>query len=216
MNIVWHGYSCIKITENIGGNEVSIVIDPFVAKDKKMPRNMTADLLLISHDHDHHNNRGAVSENPFVIDGPGEYEVKDILIRAVPTFHDNEEGKKSGLNTMFYMIIKDMHVLHLGDLKHKLEPKHMTDLHRVDVLFLPVGGGDVLDAKEAVDVVAQLEPRIIIPIHYRTGDVCGDCGEVDAFLKAMGFAKEEAISKAKINSKDLPQDETRVILLDPQ
>lgn len=217
MNIVWHGYSCFRITENLHGAEVSVVVDPYSSDTaKKLPRNLAADLVVVSHDHPHHNNVAAVGGEPFVVDGPGEYEVKEIMVTGIPTYHDLVGGEEQGVNTMYYFLVGDLHVVHLGDLKHKLEERHMTEFHNIDVLLVPVGGHDVLDAKTAVEVIGQLEPRVIIPMHYRT-EGFEDAGDgVDAFLKAMGAVRPEPLSKLKIAAKDLPQDEMRIVLLDPQ
>jgi L-ascorbate metabolism protein UlaG (beta-lactamase superfamily) len=159
---------------------------------------------------------GPNGATPFVITGPGEFEVKDVFVTGIPTYHDMVEGKEKGMNTMFYITIGDVHIVHLGDLKHGLEEKHMEDLHRVDVLMVPVGGHDVLDAKGAAAVIGQLEPRVIIPMHYKAGGSGGSLDTVDVFLKAMGASKPESLPKLKIAAKDLPQEETKIIVLDPQ
>ncbi len=217
MQITWHGFSCFRITETLNGHEVSVVIDPFANQDGfKMPRNLTADMVLSSHDHDRHNHIEGVGGEPFIITGPGEYEVKDAFVTGISTYHDSVEGKEKGTNTMYYVTIGDIHIVHLGDLKHALEEKHLEEFRQVDVLFIPVGGGDTLGGKQAADVVAQLEPRIIIPMHYRHGDAGNKLETVDAFLKAMGAGKIEALPKLKISAKDLPQEETKVIILEPQ
>ena len=222
MQITWHGFSCFRIQETLGGHEVSVVIDPFEPQDgMKLPRNLAADVVISSHDHSRHNNVGAVAApdgngKPFVITGPGEYEVKDAFVTGVPTYHDLVEGKEKGTNTMFYVTIGDIHIVHLGDLKHPLEERHMEEFHEIDVLFVPVGGDGVLTGKQAAEVVSQLEPRIIIPMHYRVGSAGGGLDPVDGFLKAMALGKPEAIPKLKLSGKDLPQEETKVILLELQ
>lgn len=222
MQITWHGFSCFRITENINGHEVSVVIDPFEPQDgAKLPRNLAADVVVSSHNHDRHNNIAAVAgteagKEPFIISGPGEFECKDAFVTGIATYHDEAEGKQKGMNTMFYVTIGDLHIVHLGDLKHALEEKHLAEFHSVDVLFVPVGGGDVLTGKQAAEVVAQLEPRIIIPMHYKSGSVGGSLETVDAFLKAMGGGKPESLPKLKMSSKDLPQEDARVVILDPQ
>lgn len=221
MNIVWHGDSCFRISENLNGAEVALVTDPFQPEDgKKLPRNLVADIVTVSHDHPRHNNAAAVSAmpggaEPFAVDGPGEYEVKDIHVKGIDTPID-PGGKEKGRNTIYYFIVNGIHLVHLGDIKHKLSEEYLPEVHDIDVLFVPVGGHETLDAKTAAEVVAQFEPRIIVPMHYRAGGVCEDCESVDAFLKAMGLEKPEPVAKIKLSAKDLPQDEMKVILLDPQ
>jgi L-ascorbate metabolism protein UlaG (beta-lactamase superfamily) len=217
MNIIWHGLSCFSLKEQGRDREVTLVTDPFSPEDgRKLPRNLAADIVTVSHDHPRHNNIAAVGGDPFVIAGPGEYEVKDAFVTGVGTFHDLVEGKEKGVNTIFYVNIDGLHILHLGDLKHPLEEKHMGDLHEIDVLFVPVGGGDVLNAKQAAEVVSQIEPRVIIPMHYRMNGFATKSDSVDAFLKAMGAGKIEPVAKIKITDKDLPQEETRIIVFEPQ
>lgn len=217
MIITWHGFSCFKIQEQTRDREVTILMDPFSPEDgKKLPRNLAADVVTISHEHPRHDNIAAVAGQPFVISGPGEYEVKDAFFTGVATYHDLVDGKEKGRNTMYFMNIGNLLLLHVGDLKHALEEKHITDLHDIDVLFLPVGGRDVLDAKQAVELVGQLEPRLIIPMHYKTSGFCPKYDTADPFLKAMSLGKIEALPKLKIVEKDLPQDEMKVIILEPQ
>jgi L-ascorbate metabolism protein UlaG (beta-lactamase superfamily) len=224
MQITWHGFSCFRITETLNGHEASVVFDPFENQDGfRLPRNLAADVVISSHDDARHDAVAAVDPpagqtggKPFVITGPGEYEVKDIFVTAIPTYFESVDGKEKGTNTMFYVTVGDIHIVHLGALKHPLEDAHLEEFREVDVLLLPVGGGDVLSGKQAADVVAQLEPRIIIPMHYKAGGNGGALDTVDAFVKAMGGGKPEALPKLKISAKDLPQDETKIILLDPQ
>lgn len=215
MIITWHGFSCFKIQEKTRDAEVALVTDPFQPEDGlKLPRNLAADIVTTSHDHAHHNNLAGVGGEPFVIDGPGEYEVKGVFVTGVPTYHDMVEGKAKGRNTMFYITVGGIHCVHLGDLKHPLEEKHLEEFHDIDVLFLPVGGGDVLDAKQAVEIVGQIEPRIIVPMHYKTPGMKTKMDGVETFLKAMGVSKPEVLPKLKISDKELPQEETKIVLLE--
>jgi len=217
MIITWYGNSCFRIQEQSRDHEVALLTDPFSPEDgKKLPRSLTADIVTVSHDHPRHNHVAAVGGEPFVIEGPGEYEVKEMFITGVGTYHDMVEGKEKGRNTIYYINVGGLHLLHLGDLNHALGEKHVEDLHSIDILFLPVGGGDVLNAKKAQEVVDQIEPRVIIPMHYKTSGFCPKCDTADPFLKAMGAGKLEALPKLKINDKDLPQEEMKVIILEPQ
>lgn len=217
MQITWHGFSCFKITEQHGGEEVTVVIDPFENEDgAKLPRNLSADIVITSHDHPRHRNLDGVSGEPFIIDGPGEFEVKDVFVTGVDTYHDMVDGKELGKNTMTYITVGNVHLVHLGDLNHPLEDKHLVDFHEIDVLFVPVGGGGALDAKRAAAIVTQLEPRMIVPMHYKSGSVGASLDSVDGFIKALALTKPDALPKLKLAHKDLPQDEMKVVLLDPQ
>jgi L-ascorbate metabolism protein UlaG (beta-lactamase superfamily) len=217
MNITWHGFSCFRIQESDRQREVSIVTDPYAPEDKKkLPRSLAADVLLISHDHPRHNNKAAVGGDPFLVDTPGEFEIKEVTVTGVSTFHDQVDGKEKGTNNLYYINTSGVHLLFLGDLKHKLEEKHFTDMHEIDVLFLPVGGHDVLSPKQAVELVGQLEPRIIIPMHYKVDGLAPKYEPVSAFFKEMGLEPVAPVPKLKLTKKDLPQDEMKVVVLDPQ
>lgn len=218
MNITWHGYSCFRIQEQNRDRDVTLVTDPYAPEGgKKMPRGLSADIITISHDHPRHNHVEAVGGNPFIIDSPGEYEIKEMYVSGVATYHDKVEGKEKGKNVIYYINADGLHLLHLGDLNHPLEEKHMEELHEIDVLFVPVGGGgDVLTAKQAAEVVSQIEPRLIIPMHYKTAGFCPKCDPIEAFIKATGLIRPEPVAKLKISGKDLPQEEMRVIILEPQ
>jgi len=194
-----------------------VVTDPFAAEGgKKLPRNLTADIVTVSHHHPRHDNVAAVGGDPFVIDGPGEYETRDIFVTGVATFHDQAEGKVKGPNTIYHVIFDGLHLMHLGDLKHGLSGNHIPDVHSVDILFVPVGGGDTLSAKAASDLVDQLEPRIVIPMHYRSGKTGAGLDTVDAFLKARGMKQPDPVPILKVNKRDLPQDESQIVILEPQ
>ncbi len=217
MQIIWNGFSCFKLSETRQGEEVSLVADPFSPEDgKKLSRALSADIVTTSHDHARHNAIDAVGGSPFTIDGAGEYEIKDIFVTGLTTYHDIVDEKEKGTNTMYYITIGDLHLAHLGALKHPLEDRHLEEFQNIDILFVPVGGGDVLNGKQAAAVVAQIEPRIIIPMQYKINGYGTNFDGVDGFLKAMGMGKPEVLQKLKISGKELPQEETKIILLEPQ
>lgn len=181
-----------------------------------MPRTMSADIVTVSHDHERHNNVKEVGGKPFIIDGPGEYEVKDVMINGVRAYHDAKDGAKMGLNTIYYIIADGLHLVHLGDLGHKLDESQFAHIHNTDILFVPIGGNGTLDAKSALEVVAQFEPRIIVPMHYKSGRWGSDLDGLEPFLKAMGLEEPEKTNKLKVLPRDLPQEESRTIVIEPQ
>ncbi len=207
MNVTWHGFSCFRISESRTGGEVALVTDPYAPESgMKLSRSFAADIVAVSHDDSRHDNAAAVGGDPFVITGPGEYEVKDIFVTGIPTDR----------NTIYYITVGDIHIVHLGALGRALEERDLEQLHNVDILFVPVGGGDVLAAKQAAEVVGQLEPRVIIPMHYKTPGMDAKLDGVEPFLKIMGLGKPEALPKLKIAAKDLPQEEMKIIVFEPQ
>ena len=213
MIINWLGQSCFKIQDK----DATLVTDPYGASvGFKLPR-LSADIVTTSHDHDDHNNVSAVSGvngSPFIISGPGEYEIKGIFVYGIPAWHDKSEGKERGANTIYRIEVEGISIVHLGDLGHTLSEETVAKLEGVDILLIPVGGKWTIGAHEAVEVISELEPRIVIPMHYKIPGLKVDVDPVDKFLKEMGASKAEKLPKLKIVKKDLPQEETKVILLE--
>jgi L-ascorbate metabolism protein UlaG (beta-lactamase superfamily) len=215
MIITWLGQSCFKIQT---ANAV-ILIDPYESSiGLKLPK-VTPDLLLITHDHFDHGNIAGVSGTPYVVRGPGEYEVRGVFAQGVPAYHDNAEGKERGVITMYRIEADDLKLVHLGDLgQSKLTDEQFEQMNGADILFVPVGGTFTIDAKAAVEVITQLEPRIVIPMHYRIPGLDTKrvpIAGIEAFAKQMGISPSAKEDKLKIAKKDLPQEETQVIILKP-
>lgn len=212
MIITWQGHSCFKIQDRIGPDGVTVVTDPFdKATGLKVP-NFEADIVTVSHQHHDHNNIGALRGQPFVIDCPGEYDYKGVLVEGIDSFHDAEEGAKRGSNTIYRIEIDDISVVHLGDLGHVLDNSQLEKLAGTDILLIPVGGNYTLDAKLASEVIAQIEPRLVIPMHYKVEGLQIDIEGVDKFIKELGLTPiyEE---KLKISKKELPQEERELVIL---
>lgn len=217
MIINWFGQSCFKIQ----GDKAILVTDP-LGKDYglKMPR-LTADIVTISHNHNDHNNAEAVKgineTKPFIIDRPGEYEVKDTFIYGIPAFHDNQKGKERGDNIMYRIEMDGISIAHLGDLGHDLINGQIEKLEGVDILMIPVGGSYTINAKQATELISQLEPRIVIPMHYNLPGLKlkNKIDGIDAFCKEFGACPKEEINKFKVTKKDLPQDNIKVVVLQP-
>lgn len=211
MFITWLGQSCFKIQTK----EATIVTDPYDADiGLKLPR-LSADIVTVSHQHNDHNNTGAVSGVPFIIDTPGEYEVRKIFIQGFPAWHDAAGGTKLGSNTIFVFSAEEMKIAHLGDLGTMLDQEQLDKLENVDILLIPVGGVYTLDGKKAAEVVSQIEPRIVIPMHYKIPGLNIKLGTVDAFCNEMGVKKNGEEEKFRITKKELPNEETKVVLLKP-
>jgi len=213
MTIQFLGASCFKISTKIGNEDVMIVTDPYSDKVGKLPRNLAADIVTVSRrTHEHHNNLEAIAEGAFVIEHPGEYEVKGVPIYGTPASHEKPEPKDYHKNVIFQFTVDDVRIAHLGGLDKPLTDDQLAQLGEVDVLMVPVGGGDVLTAAAAADLVSRIEPRVVIPTHYKMKDLTLSAGSVDPFVKEVG-AKTIETDKWKVTKKDLPQDETFIVLL---
>ncbi|MFA5644309.1 MAG: MBL fold metallo-hydrolase [Patescibacteria group bacterium] len=211
MNITWLGHSCFKIEEKINGENISIVTDPFGQETGLKVPNVEADIVSVSHNHDDHNNINSLRGKPFVVDCAGEFDVKGVIIEGIRSYHDDKEGKDRGANIIFRFDIEGLSLAHLGDLGEVLDNKQLEKLGGVDILFVPVGGKYTLDAKKAVEVISQIEPRIVIPMHYKTKDLKIDIEGVDKFIKELGIEVNEE-EKLKISKKDLPSEDMRLVI----
>ena len=212
MTITWYGQSCFKITNQ--GGHLTIITDPFDKKIGLIPPRGNADIVTVSHDHFDHNNIEAISGDPFIIETPGEYEVKGIRILGVSGYHDNVKGKDKGSNTMYLIKIDDLKICHFGDIgQEKLTDKQLESISDVDILMIPVGGVYTINAKEAVKIIKQIEPNIIIPMHYKLPGLTEKLDDVKDFLKEIGLNGQEAVDKLTLKKKDLINREMEVVVM---
>lgn len=212
MIISWLGQSCFKIQDKTGTDGLTLVTDPFDKKLGLKVPNFEADIVTVSHDHYDHNNTKALRANPFVIDSAGEYDVKGVMVEGVESYHDDKDGKEKGKNIIFRIEMDDITVTHLGDLGHALDDKQLERVVGTDILLVPVGGKYTIDAKKAVEVVSQIEPRIVVPMHYKIAGLKEDLEGVDKFVKELGIKPTEE-EKLKISKKDLPQEDMELVVL---
>ena len=212
MTITWYGQSCFKITNQ--GGHLTIITDPFDKKIGLIPPRGNADIVTVSHDHFDHNNIEAISGDPFIIETPGEYEVKGIRILGVSGYHDNVKGKDKGSNTMYLIKIDDLKICHFGDIgQEKLTNRQLELISDVDILMIPVGGVYTINAKEAVKIIKQIEPNIIIPMHYKLPGLTEKFADVKDFLKEIGLNGQEAVDKLTLKKKDLINREMEVVVM---
>ncbi len=192
------GHSSFRIK----GKSATVVTDPYDERVGKFPKDVTADIVTVSHHHADHDQVQLVHGSRFTVDGLGEYEIKGVSIIGISTWHDDKQGQERGPNIVYIIEIDNMRVCHLGDLGHKLSEAQLEEIGSVDIVMIPVGGVYTIDAKTAVDVVKQLDPWVIIPMHYQ---------KVDEFLKEMGKTVEPQ-TKLVISRDKLPE-ETQVVWL---
>jgi L-ascorbate metabolism protein UlaG (beta-lactamase superfamily) len=212
MIITWQGHSCFKIQDKIGTDGLTVVTDPYdKSTGLKLP-NFEADIVTISHDHPDHNYAAGLRGTPFIIRTAGEYDVKDVLIEGIASFHDDKHGQERGGNIIYRIKMDGISIVHLGDLGHKLENSQLERLGGTDILLIPVGGIHTIDAAAAVEVIAQIEPRIVIPMHYEMPDLKIKLDSVDKFIKAIGLEPHRE-EKLKISKKDLPSENTELVIL---
>jgi len=189
-----------------------VVTDPYGKEmGYTLPR-LRADIVTISHPHAGHNYLKGVKDSPKVIDGPGEYEIQGIFITGIASYHDRRKGRDRGKNTIYLFDFEGLTVCHLGDLGQVPTRSQVEDLSDIDILLLPVGSHTTINAAEASEVISLLEPRVVIPMHYRT-EAMGKSplDSVDRFLKVMGV-KGTPQERLKVTKSTLP-DDMQVVLL---
>lgn len=213
MDITWYGQACFRVK----GKQATLVLDPFSPSftGLKLPK-LSADAVTISHPHEDHNfKEGIVESNPVVVAGPGEYEIKGIAITGVATFHDDKHGEERGRNTVYQCLIDNVSIVHLGDIGHTLTKEQMSAISSCDILMVPVGGVYTIDASAAAEVIAQLEPSIVLPMHYKIEGLKFPLDPIEKFLKVVGKDTNETSPKLTITKEKLPS-EVEVVVLQKQ
>ena len=218
MEITWYGQTCIRLR----GRDAVVVADPYPAIVGPTGRGITADIVTLSHPDDApppKKTKGKVSwdgrtvlpsslDEAFVLDGPGEYEVKNVLLTGVRTYRDDAKGSERGKQTSFVVELDGMHTIHLGDIGHLLTEEKLADVGTIDIACVPVGGS--LNATKAAELIAQLDPRIVVAM-----PVCEDekdCDEALArFFHEMG-SEPTVQPKLSMTISGLPAETTTVVL----
>jgi len=208
MDITWLGHSCFLIK----GKDKAIITDPYHPDFGYRLGEPAADIVTVSHFHAGHNYIAGVTNEPNRIQSPGEYEIGGTFVTGVATFHDDRKGSLRGRNTIYIVEMDGITLCHLGDLGHPLNPSLIEEIGDIDILFLPVGEVSTMSIDTAAEIVRQLEPHIVIPMHYRTEAFTGDLSPVDKFLDKMRIRDLEARPKLSITSSSLPSS-TQTILL---
>ncbi len=213
MNISWYGQSCFKIQSK----DLVLVTDPFDKAIGLRPPFGAANIVTISHDHKDHNNSEVLKEDPFIVDSAGEFEIKKIFIKGIDSFHDNQQGKERGENVIYKIEMEEIRICHLGDFgQESFADGQLEKIGQIDILFIPIGGVTTIDWKTANSIINQIEPRIVIPMHYKIKGLVGDLAKLDTaekFCKENGISESDIVDKLSIKKKDLPQDETKVIVM---
>jgi L-ascorbate metabolism protein UlaG (beta-lactamase superfamily) len=214
MDITWYGLSCFRIREA----GVTVLCDPYDRTVGLQLPKVRADILTISHDRPGHNSVERVAGEPKVISGPGEYEIKNVFITGATTYHRRRKEDAPERNVMFFFDFGDLTVGHLGDLGEIPTQSEIEDLNlgEVDVLLVPVGGGDTLDPTRAVEVIGLFEPRLVVPMHFQQPELsalwANGFEPVDKFLRELGATAPEKVEMLKLTKSAL-HEETQVALL---
>jgi L-ascorbate metabolism protein UlaG (beta-lactamase superfamily) len=218
MELTWYGRTCVRLK----GRDAVVVADAFQAVVGPTGRGITADIVTYSHPddaplprakgrtaHDGATRLPTSLDEAFILDGPGEYEVRHVLVNGVRTFRDDKRGAERGRNVAFVVEVDGVHVVHLGDIAHTLTEEKLGEIGPVDVACVPIGGQ--LSPTKAAELIAQLDPKIVVPM-----PVCEDeaaCEPLLArFLHEMGTTAGEPQARLSITASGLPEETTTVLL----
>jgi L-ascorbate metabolism protein UlaG (beta-lactamase superfamily) len=212
LDITWYGLNCFRITER---GQISIVTDPFQDGFGLEAPKLKGDVVTVSHDAPEFNNVATVKGTQYTISTPGEYEVGGVFIYGT-AMHTHHEGTDQPIYNIAHSIqYGQISVAHLGRLKHVPEQSTLEQLGDIQAVILPVGGEIGLNANQAAEVIAMLEPSYIIPSLYAMDNLDLAFDSVERFLKVMGVSKVQQEDVLRITSGNLPE-QPQVIVLNPQ
>jgi L-ascorbate metabolism protein UlaG (beta-lactamase superfamily) len=216
MKVKWYGHSAFLLTSDQG---LKIITDPYEAGGfggaisyGRIPDE--ADVVLVSHDHGDHNDVKSLPGKPMVVKGAGSHRIKDLEVKGIATYHDEGQGSQRGTNTVFCFKLDGLQVCHLGDLGHVPSEEQVKQIGPIDLLFIPVGGFYTIDPAQATLTVQKLNPRVAIPMHFKTPRCGFPLAIVDDFTKGKAAVKNLGASEVEIKKEKLsPTPE--IIVLQP-
>ncbi|MFA5130090.1 MAG: MBL fold metallo-hydrolase [Patescibacteria group bacterium] len=209
MQLFWHGYSSVRIESKNGDKACTLITDPFENEAAiRFPRTTEPDVIALSKEDRKQFNLEGPGGSPFVISSPGEYEVKGVFINGIqdPAQHDG--------NIMYRIVTEGISIAFFGQIKREPTDDELERLENIDILLLPVGGGESISASTAAEIISEIEPRIVVPIYFELPGLKTKLGSVDAFCKQMGACQRENMNRLKVQKKDLPADTVLVAVLD--
>ncbi len=208
MEISWYGMSCFRLKER---SMATVVTDPYNGNIGLPPLNLDADVVTISHDAEGHNHTAAVSGYDFALTGPGEYEIGGVFITGISTAQEPQ----SKPNVLYMFDYEGVTIAHLGDMAKVPNQTQIEALEQVNVLLVPVGGGNSLNAAQAAELVSMLEPNVVVPMHYQIPALKVELDGVERFLNEMGVTEPTEDTSLRVSSTSA-SEETEVVLLKPQ
>lgn len=216
MDIRWFGQSFFEITTDTDvKKDVKVYFDPFDANiGLNPPSGLKADLVMVSHKHPDHSNVKLFADPGILIETSGEYSVSGVDVKGILTYHDTKSGQENGVNIVFLLESEGIRVAHLGDLGHLLSDSQIREIDGVDILMIPVGGKQSINGKDAVRTIKQIEPKIVIPMHYKIPGIKVELADLESFCKEMGICIAEPVPKLSIKKVGLEGKEMEIVVLE--
>lgn len=222
MEVQYLGHSSFRLK----GKDGIVITDPYGGVGFSFP-STKADVVTVSHEHGDHNNLVPIKAakdggKVHVINQAGEYDMGGVTVYGYPSFHDSVQGAERGKNVMFSIFVDDVHILHLGDLGHTLTEKDMEEMTDVDVLLIPVGGVYTIDSQQAVEIISAIEPKYVIPMHYKTAahdqETYGGMTTLEEFMTKFGktVAPQDKLVINASKSAGEEEIETQLVVLEPK
>ena len=214
MKIDWFGHSCFLLTSAAG---LKLLMDPFKAESylNYPPVRTDADIVTISHEHNDHNYLVDITGKPEVLRGNLDKVIRGVHIKGLSAFHDDVKGKERGSNTIFCVTMDDINICHLGDLGHILTAGEISQIGKVDILLIPVGGVFTIDVDQAGRIITELKPGITIPMHYKT-EMCQFLQwSSDDFIKGKKVVRLAGSSEIEIKVADIPAEPEIIVMKYP-
>ncbi len=210
MEITWQGHACFRLRSD----DLVVVTDPYPAALGLRPESRPAAVVTVSNSHPNHSNAAEVGGSPKVFDSPGEYEYSGIAARGVMT--SLPEGTPREQRNVAYSIVMDnVNVCHLGDITMPLTTRQAEELQPVDVLLAPAGGGCTLDLERILQLMQDLDPKIVIPMHYQIPNAKEPLGSLEAFLRLMGVSEAQPRRSLTVTTGSLPAN-MQVTVMEPR
>ena len=210
MEITWLGHSCFRLR----ADNLVVITDPFPDSIGLRMGEPQALAVTISHQHDNHSHWEGVAGSPKVVRGAGEYELSGIYITGIMTPR-GERDPSNKRNSAYLIEMENLKLCHLGDTASVLSTRQIEDVAPVDVLFLPAGGTCTLEIPQAIEMVQNLEPKVLIPMHYHVPDLRVELGSIDVLLREMGLRDVQPQARLNVTTSNLPQ-EMRLVVLEPR
>ena len=217
MKISWYGQSLFHISSRTKKSQATISINPFEKNIGLKTPTLKTDILLSGNKENH--NLSLIKDNYFLIDNPGEYEVKGVFIEGIPTFNfkkgENGKTEKSFDGNIIYTIeVENIRICHLGNLNQKkLREYQLEKIGMVDILMIPIGGNNTITAEKAINIIGQIEPGITIPMQYAVPKLKTKLDSLDKFLKLLKAENVKPIEKLVIKKSEIDPEQPKIITL---